>query len=67
MLSMLGARAPTMPAAPFSTPRYLRALAIRYSASASIGPPMSARSLCRANSAVMVSALCRTRLTKDQL
>ena len=34
----------TMPAVPFSTPRYLRALAIRYSASASIGPPMSARS-----------------------
>jgi hypothetical protein len=29
---------------PLSTPRYLRALAIRYSASASIGPPLSARS-----------------------
>jgi hypothetical protein len=44
MLSMRGTRAPTMPAVPFSTPRYLRALAIRYSASASIGPLLSARS-----------------------
>jgi hypothetical protein len=44
MLSMRGTRAPAMPALPFIEPRYLRALAIRYSASASIGPPLSARS-----------------------
>jgi len=46
ILSIRGSRAPTMTIVPFSTPRYRNALAIRYSASASTGPPVSARSRC---------------------